>query len=94
MNHNVAVALLAVALSGCATMDQSPSNGIKSIGNDTFMVSDNSGFFCGNTIERASAYCSSFGQVLEVEANTTEKNRWTGEDHAVLVFRCLDRSPR
>lgn len=84
--RNIAALATAAALAGCATVP-SPTEGIQSIGTDTFMVSEMSGF--GNVAERAGQFCASFGQRIEIDGNTTEKGLYSGSDYAVLVFRCV-----
>lgn len=85
MHKTIAIAALGLALAGCVTT--SPGAGIKSIGSDTYMVSEMSGF--GNVVERAAAFCASFGRSLDVTSNTSQTGLASGNQYAVITFRCV-----
>jgi len=85
MRKIAALATLAAALAGCVTT--SPSAGIRSLGPDTYMVSEMSGF--GNVVERAAVFCSSLGQTVQVTGNTTQTGIASGDQYAVIMFRCV-----
>lgn len=73
------------SLGACVTMPS--STGVRNLGNDTYMMSEMSGF--GNVIERANRFCSDFGQSIDVRSSTTEKGLASGDDYAVIVFGCV-----
>lgn len=81
------IATLAVALAGCATTGGAQSGGIKSLGGDTYTVSELSGF--GSVVERAARFCVNMDQTIHVQGNTTQTGIASGRQYAVLVFRCV-----
>lgn len=85
MRNTLTLVALAAALAGCVTT--SSGAGIKSIGSDTFMVSEMSGF--GNVVERAAVFCASFGQTVQVTSNTSQMGLASGDQYAVITFRCV-----
>ena len=81
----IAYAAIAMcALTACAT---TPGAGVKSLGNGTYSISEMD-IMTGNVAEHAAAYCSSLGQKMKVEGNTTQRGLASGTNYAVLVFRC------
>ena len=87
MRKIATLATLAAALAGCVTTGSSHNSGIRSIGSDTFMVSEISGF--GNVVERAALFCASFGQTVQVTGNTSQMGLASGNQYAVITFRCV-----
>lgn len=83
--RKIAALAATVALAGCVTT--SPSAGIRPLGGDTYMVSEMSGF--GNVVERAAAFCSSFNQTVQVTGNTVQTGIASGNQYAVITFRCV-----
>lgn len=75
----------AVALAGCMTTG--PAGGVKSVGGNTYTISEMSGF--GSVVDRAAVFCSSIGRTIEVQGNTTQTGLASGRQYAVLVFRCV-----
>ena len=91
MRH-VVVATVALALGACAFMPNTPAQGVRSLGNGLYSISEIA-FFGGDVAGRAATFCSSFGQTMSIEGNTTQKGIASGDDYAVLVFRCADVEP-
>lgn len=78
-----------VVLGGCTTVPESPSAGIKSLGNDLFSISQRATPF-GSPADRAANFCASFGQTMKIEGNSTEQTVWSDQVYSVLIFRCAD----
>lgn len=85
MRKIATLATLAAVLAGC--VHTTPGSGIRSIGPDTFMVSEMSGF--GNVVERAAVFCASFGQTVQITGNTSQTGLASGNQYAVITFRCV-----
>jgi hypothetical protein len=78
---------VAASLGACATA--SPSDGIRQLGKNQFSISEMH-FLGGDVVGRAAAYCTSLGQRLQVEGDTTQTGAWSGNKYAMLIFSCQD----
>lgn len=83
--RKIAALVATIALAGCVTTG--PYDGVKSLGGDSYMVSEISGF--GNVVERAAVFCSSFGQTMQITGNTMQTGIASGNQYAVITFRCV-----
>jgi hypothetical protein len=83
--RKIVMLVAALSLGACATI--TPQSGVRSLGGDTFMVSELSGF--GSVIQRAASYCASIGQVVEVQATSENTGVASGRRYSEIVFRCV-----
>lgn len=91
--RKIIMAFSMLSLCGCAGMaaqfDPSQNGAIRSIGNDTYTISE-MGVFGGNAVEYAARHCASMGRVMQMQGSTTQKGLASGASYGVVVFTCRE----